>query len=376
MAGEVRDSRTKKKRRLPIWKRLVFAGITTGVFTCVLLAALEVILYVKHPSAGFNGVLMGVRYTWGHKVVNNRYGFRERDFQVPKPEGVFRVIVLGDSLTWGAGLSEEERYSNRLETLLGAAHPGRRVEVLNFGVPGGPTIRERDILQQYVDAADPDLVIVGFCINDPQPRSQRYSAEAEKYGFLFGLLARMRYLGLSRSAVFLDRCLWSSLESTSLVPRWQDALQRVYEPDSRQWRQFVEALSEIKSTCDDRNLPPPIFAILNQGTSTTRPTDYNHPDEELKLYLRWYRQVEKAATDAGLVAVHFEQEFKRELADVPTGVNTLDGHPSAKCNDIYGRKLAGLVGPMIASPTLRLADRRERIRDERVTPAAHQQAVN
>ena len=49
-----------------------------------------------------------VRFTWGHLLKNNQLGFREREFDIPKPPGAFRVMVLGDSFTWGAGLSTEE----------------------------------------------------------------------------------------------------------------------------------------------------------------------------------------------------------------------------------------------------------------------------
>ena len=45
------------------------------------------------------------RYTWGHRVSDNSLGFREREFALPKPPGVCRVMVLGDSFTWGAGLA-------------------------------------------------------------------------------------------------------------------------------------------------------------------------------------------------------------------------------------------------------------------------------
>ncbi len=66
------------------------------------------------------------RYTWGHVVVNNRHGFRERDFVVPKPQGVFRIMVLGDSLTWGQGLGVKERYTNLPEYSLRQSLPAKR----------------------------------------------------------------------------------------------------------------------------------------------------------------------------------------------------------------------------------------------------------
>ena len=102
---------------------------------------------------------------------------------------------------------------------------------------------------------------------------------------------------------------------------------------------FVEALRGIRQLSDARGLPAPIFAVLNQGTATDRPTDYNRPDEELSLYLRWYRQAEVAAREAGFVTYNHAGEIAAELSDVSLAVNVLDGHPSAALNDLYGRKL-------------------------------------
>jgi lysophospholipase L1-like esterase len=100
----------------------------------------EAFLWVIDPrrQLPINGVHNGKLYTWGHEVRHNRFGFRERDFVTPKPQGTFRIMVLGDSLTWGAGLAEEERYTNLLESALNREFDhGPKVEVLNFGVSGG-----------------------------------------------------------------------------------------------------------------------------------------------------------------------------------------------------------------------------------------------
>ncbi len=350
--------RTQRKRhRLPLWKKMAFAGVVFFLAGVVLAAGLEITLALKYPAAGFNAKWGGARYTWGHKTIENRLGFREREFEVPKPEGVYRVMVLGDSFTWGAGLAEEDRYTNRLEELLAARHPGQRVEVLNFGVSGGPTVRERDILREHVDAVDPDLVVIGFCFNDPQPREQRYSPEAEKYLGLFATLHRARNLGLSRSIVLLDGCLWGTMENVGMVPRWQAALQRVYEPDSSEWQQFVDALGDITSICDERELPPPVFIALNQGTGPTQPTDYGNPDDELEMYLRWYHQAEEAARTAGMVTLNVEQELAQQMPGEPMGVNPLDGHPSAECNAIYAEKLAECIDPLLGQAAERVAVR-------------------
>lgn len=281
--------------------------------------------------------------------VTNRFRFREREFVVPKPPGVCRIMVLGDSFTWGKGVPVEARYTTRLEALLNGAYPAKNFEVLNFGFPGAPTTRERDSLRDYKDRVEPDLIILGFVLNDPQPKSQNYSPERERFEEtisrpLAGWLEEVEEWRLERTADLVRNALDSFAVNTGLVPPWQEALQRVYELDSTEWVQFEQALRDIKTMSDELHLPQPIFAILNQGAYTDRPTDYNQPDEELELYLRWYRQAEETAAPLGFYPINFERELAAQLTGEPMAVSVLDGHPSARVHSIYAQKLFDEIG--------------------------------
>ncbi len=68
-----------------------------------------------------------VNWTWGHRIDNNSFGFREKEFDIPKSEGLFRIMILGDSLTWGAGLAYDQRYSAILDTLLAKTQPAASI---------------------------------------------------------------------------------------------------------------------------------------------------------------------------------------------------------------------------------------------------------
>jgi hypothetical protein len=72
----------------------------------------------------------------GHKPVHiNSQGLRGPEFQMEKPANTIRILSLGDSRTFGWGLSDEETYSRRLERSLQAyVGPGKKVEVINAGV--------------------------------------------------------------------------------------------------------------------------------------------------------------------------------------------------------------------------------------------------
>lgn len=307
-----------------------------------------------------NGSVNGVFRTWGYPVETNRFGFRERDFAVPKPSGLFRVMVIGDSLTWGGGLRADQRYTAVCEECWSRDQSGGRAEILNFGIIGSPTTVQRDTLKRYGPIVQPDLVVVGFCFNDTQPKSQSHSAEREKVdrsipGRAVAYAASgLRQAGLTYTSKLLYDGFYSLEEKLGRVPSWQDALDRTYDTASPEWKDFEQALREIKDEAERLTGRTPLFAVLNQGFWRDRPTDYGHPDAHLQRYLRWYHQAEAAAREIGFRTYNHEKVIARTLKYRPLSVNAVDGHPSAELNRVYGEKLLQeLDSAILAEPSSR-----------------------
>ena len=103
---------------------------------------------------------------WRHQTVprQNTWGFRERDFDLVKPEGVYRIAVIGDSITYGQGIEEADRFTNLLEKELNGKNG--QYEVLNFGRPGAETVDHLDFLKDPVLNADPDSILLQWYTND------------------------------------------------------------------------------------------------------------------------------------------------------------------------------------------------------------------
>jgi len=99
-------------------------------------------------------------------VTMNSQGFRGRETDIPKPPGRFRIVTIGDSLTLGWGVADNETFSARLEQFLHKSFPQRNVDVVNLGVGGYDTRQEVTLLRRHVNELEPDLVLVGFYSND------------------------------------------------------------------------------------------------------------------------------------------------------------------------------------------------------------------
>jgi len=77
----------------------------------------------------------------------------------PRPEGVPRVLVVGDSV------SADDGWTRVMESELRAAvHP--ELQVWNAAVASYDTCQEAHALSELIDEADPDVVLVQTCVND------------------------------------------------------------------------------------------------------------------------------------------------------------------------------------------------------------------
>ena len=91
----------------------------------------------------------------------NSLAFRGSEFVLPKPEGVYRVLAIGDSCTWGPPV-DEFTYPSMLERQLApwmADDCKRTLEVVNAGVPGYNFDRVLMRVGEFL-AVEPDLVTI------------------------------------------------------------------------------------------------------------------------------------------------------------------------------------------------------------------------
>ncbi|MBN1313498.1 MAG: hypothetical protein JXB30_18975 [Anaerolineae bacterium] len=119
----------------------------------------------------------------------NQRGIRGDLVAVPKPEGVYRILALGGSTTFGHGLSYEEAWPAQLQRILRDDYGYSNVEVLNLGVPGYYSLDSVVSLATRGLAHEPDLVIVYDGLNDAMIRIYQ---DPECYGgdtplFSFGI---------------------------------------------------------------------------------------------------------------------------------------------------------------------------------------------
>ena len=198
-----------RPERIPLRRRLLYA-LGIYLFFLAILGAVEVItritmhhvssldVFVSTPqqrmqvadekqSGIFEGdslLLWRLRpnldhVIWDYTLIStNGQGFRA-DYNIgPKKAGVFRIICLGDSVTFGYRVpvvwperpnsSEPDwlPYPMLLEKRLKSANPQREIEVLTMAVPGYTSHQGLAWLKRDINWLEPDLVVASFGWND------------------------------------------------------------------------------------------------------------------------------------------------------------------------------------------------------------------
>lgn len=102
---------------------------------------------------------------FGHSVSLNSAGMRDREHAVVKPEGVFRVLLLGDSFMEALQIPFERSFPSLLERAL-ATGAGTPVEVINASVSGWGTDDELRYLESYGTKWRADLILVAMTLHN------------------------------------------------------------------------------------------------------------------------------------------------------------------------------------------------------------------
>jgi lysophospholipase L1-like esterase len=116
-------------------------------------------VYADNPRGYFDG---------DNAIVNriNASGQRGDDVASHKPEGTVRILGVGDSFTFGAGVREEDTFLSLLERDLNAGTSGPVYQVINCGVASYDTTDEVAYLEKRWLDLEPDVVLLVFVIND------------------------------------------------------------------------------------------------------------------------------------------------------------------------------------------------------------------
>jgi lysophospholipase L1-like esterase len=190
-------------------------------------------------------------FTHNHPVRINSLGLRDGELeQEPRP-GVLRVLALGDSQTFGAGLALADTWPKQLERMLQATS-SFRWEVLNAGIPGTDTWQHEILLRRLLKATNPHAVVLAFYVNDVVPSHTPQKLRAEALSNT--TTKRLVYL-LKRSAVVTWTYYRLFLPWHTRSADWASATEEAVLTGGKNpraelgWKQVEQSLRRMKELC-------------------------------------------------------------------------------------------------------------------------------
>lgn len=96
------------------------------------------------------------------KIKINDNGLRDGNYPFKKEKDAFRIVVIGDSMTFGWGVEADGSYPKVLERMLNKVDSNKKFEVINISKLGSGPLRFSQFLEFMGLKYHPDLVIVTF----------------------------------------------------------------------------------------------------------------------------------------------------------------------------------------------------------------------
>jgi hypothetical protein len=256
---------------------------------------------------------------FGVDVEINSAGFRDAESLNDKPDGSARLVLLGDSITFGWGVPYGERFSEILERHW-MERQGRPFEIVNTGHGNYNSVQELALLREKFSSSDVDGVLQVWYINDAEPTPEH--REPPWY-----------------SRLYLSIFLWSKTDllSRRLGAResYVDYYRNLYEPEAPGMLALERALAETGRWAAERNLPW-VFVVLPEFHGFARGGAFEGICSK----------VGRLAAEGGATVVDAREAF-RDTDPAAVWVAYNDVHPNSRGHSIIASAILEAVDPAI-----------------------------
>ena len=254
----------------------------------------------------------------------NAKGYRDLERALVPAPGTRRLVSLGDSFAWGASVEFEDAYPQRLERSL-TRRRREPWEVVNLALPGMNTVDQAAQLRQEGFTYRPDVVLLGFVLNDSEDAAAAEARRADDWAEGRGGPGDAGLLDRSALVRLVRTRLWATVENRRRVEGYRS----MYAPDAPGWVAARRALKTMGADARSHGVPfvVAIFPLFGN------PLDERYPFTEA------HARIAEAAAEAGAKVVDLLPAYRglRWELLVVDGVN--DEHP----NEIAHRIAASVL---------------------------------
>ena len=232
-------------------------------------SALESVL-VPHATRGWAHRRGTLGSEAGVSAAINSLGMRGPEVNARKSRGEFRILFLGDSITFGYMQEYRDTYVTQTAERIRRIAPTVRITDMNAGVGGYSTWQELDYLEKEGLKLDPDLVILEFCFNDVAELVYLEPGKLSGHPMPFRFARKSHWSGFARAALSIqgryqfEATLRELHFSNNLDVDAADRLglldERIFKDPAHPaaedaWERTLGFLDRIRAACRDEDVP-------------------------------------------------------------------------------------------------------------------------
>lgn len=195
----------------------------------------------------------------------NSDGLRDKEYPVSR-DNKYRIIFLGDSLTFGWGVEQEDTFQYILEESLNANRP---TEIINFGIGNYNTEQEVNLFIEKGLKYKPDKVVLFYFINDAE-------ITPEKSGLWF--------LGYSKFISFYWSRINALINNYFSSKSFKSYYSSLYEEDQEGWVNAKKAIIRLKDICQNEGIQLQI--VLLPELHDTKNQIFDSVYDKISLFLK------------------------------------------------------------------------------------------
>ncbi len=224
------------------------------IVTPILVTVFGILLSLLIIELGYRLITKKEPSSWSDRP-NSYYiheassSFQDLPYTAQKPEGTYRIAVIGDSFTFAPFMQFDDAFPKRLERMLNLNATQPKVEVINYGVPSYSTSHEVPIVKKAIQEGA-DLILMQITFNDPEIKP--YTPEQlHRDSFKFGELKLTSNLyKYWRSLGFVKRRLHNNITHENYVKKFFDLFER-----KRTWANFSNSWRTIRKITEESKTP-------------------------------------------------------------------------------------------------------------------------
>ena len=258
-------------------------------------------------------------YRWHDALhIHDINGFRRFNEPFPRKQpDMFRIMVVGDSLTYGYGIAEDWTYSRLLERALQVSYDA---EVINFGRSGSQSEDIVNVVEAFVPQVLPDLLVYAVSLNDFLP-----SGQGEYSGGSFPFPEDWKEYLLDRTEIanLVSDGYHSLLLMTDLKKDFYDD---ILSQSSGFRERFAEDVKAMSRFAVESGLPPVIGIVFHQSFS----------GDERAWELIAAAEDSLTAADFDLISI---QPWRTRLEGQNFQVSRWEGHPNEIAHSLVAEAL-------------------------------------